>query len=395
MKILFVNEKCGYFGGVEQNIADCAEGLTTRGHECFLSYGELTDRRIDEYTGLFNKIYPTTGLGGTSSKQQEFAKIVADIRPDVIYLHKSPNLTFGDTLKNAPRTVRMVHDHDLCCPRRHKYYALNGRICHSPAGWKCWLDLAFLARGNGKLPVRFVDLSAVIREMRRNFQFDALLVGSRFMREELLMNGFPSEKISVVHPVVRMEESDPTPVPDDKHILYVGQLIRGKGVDLLLHALKALERKSEYDYSATIVGTGNAEDKLKKLAQELQLGERVYFKGWVPNRELGFHYKSATVLAVPSRWPEPFGMIGLEAMRYGRPVVGFDVGGIPDWLEHDVTGLLAPEQDTNALSRAIASIIKNNKLANKYGQNGYKALHEKFAFDTYLDNLETILKGDG
>lgn len=395
MKILFVNEKCGYFGGVEQNIADCVEGLTSRGHDCFLAYGELTDRKVEDYTALFSAIYPTEGLGEDNPKHREFAKIVAEVEPDVIYLHKSPSLTFGDSLRNRPRTIRMVHDHDLCCPRRHKYYALNGRICHSPAGWKCWLDLAFLARGEGKIPVKLVDLTAKIREMRHNFKFDALLVGSKFMRNELLMNGFPDEKVKILHPVVRMEESEPTPVPDNKHILYVGQLIRGKGVDLLLHALKALNKNADCEYNATIIGTGNAEEKLKTLAEELNLTDRVYFKGWVQNEELSSYYQSANVLVVPSRWPEPFGMIGLEAMRYGRPVVAFGVGGIPDWLDHGVTGLLAPEQDINALSWAIASIINNNELANKYGMNGYKALHKKFTFDTYLDDLEAVLKGDG
>ncbi len=394
MKILFVNEKCGYFGGVEQNVADCAEGLVGRGHQCYLAYGEVTPLHEVAYRSLFSSVYPMAEFGNTSDKSRKFSEIVNEIAPDAIYIHKAPNLNFWHRLKKRPRTVRMVHDHDLCCPRRHKYYALNGRICHSASGWKCWLDLAFVARGSKGLPIAFVDINRKIREMKRNYQLDALLVGSRYMRDELLMNGFPRDKVSILHPVVSMEKAEPAPVPDANHILYVGQLIRGKGVDILLHALKALRDNASCDFKATIIGTGNAEYKLKTLAIELGLSNHVEFKGWVPNHKLGAFYQSAKVLVVPSRWPEPFGMIGLEAMRYGRPVVGFDVGGIPDWLEHNVTGLLAPEQDANALSWAIARILSDTKLANKLGHNGYISLHESFTFDRYLDHLEAILRGE-
>ena len=226
--------------------------------------------------------------------------------------------------------------------------------------------------------------------MRRNYHLDALLVGSRFMRDELLQNGFPGEKVHILLPVIRMENQTPSPVPDDLKILYVGQLIRGKGVDLLLQSFKRLT----CDFRATIVGTGNAEPKLKALCNELGLDSRVDFPGWVRNEDLGHFYSKAKVVAVPSRWPEPFGMIGLEAMHHGRPVVAFDVGGIPDWLEHMKTGILVPEQDVDALARAIEKILSENQLAATLGANGFRRVRDNYSFDGYLDRLEGYLKGD-
>ena len=187
-----------------------------------------------------------------------------------------------------------------------------------------------------------------------------------------------------------MENQAPSPVPDGSHILYVGQLIRGKGVDLLLQALKGLT----CDFRATIVGTGNAESKLKTLCTEFDLDNRVKFTGWVRNEDLGHFYSEAKVVVVPSRWPEPFGMIGLEAMHHGRPVVAFDVGGIPDWLDHMETGILVPDQDVGAFGKALQKILGENRLAAKLGQNGLRRVRDHYAFEGYLDKLEGCLKGD-
>ena len=393
MKILFVNEKCGYFGGVEQNIADTVEGLNSRGHNCYLAYGEISERDLEQYRSLFEKTFPCQEIGATTEEAatQALEEILGRVSPDVIYFHKIPELKSCMHLLPKNRTVRMVHDHDLCCPRRHKYFMTNGRVCHHKLDWRCWLDGAFIARDPAsRSGFVYVSIGHKLKEMRRNYHLDALLVGSRFMRDELLQNRFPAEKVHVLPPVIRMENKAPSPVPDDPHILYVGQLIRGKGVDLLLQAFKGLT----CDFRATIVGTGNAESKLKALCTELGLDNRVEFSGWVRNEDLGHFYSKAKVVVVPSRWPEPFGMIGLEAMHHGRPVVAFDVGGIPDWLDHMETGILVPEQDVEAFGKALQKILGENRFAARLGQNGLGRVRDHFSFEGYLDRLEGCLKGD-
>ncbi len=209
--------------------------------------------------------------------------------------------------------------------------------------------------------------------MRLNYRLDRLLVGSRFMRDELLQNGFPKEKVHIVHPNVDMKYSTPSNVPNEPVILYVGQLIKGKGVDLLLQALARLSA----DFSALIIGVGNAEQHLKELAHSLNLDGRVHFKGWIANESLPEFYSRARIVTVPCRWPEPFGMIGLEAMSHGRPVVAFDVGGISDWLEHEVTGLLIPEQDTEGLAKALTRLLEDLDACQRMGQMAFSNFKEQ------------------
>jgi glycosyltransferase involved in cell wall biosynthesis len=281
----------------------------------------------------------------------------------------------------------MVHDHDLCCPRRHKYYAWNGRICDWKAGWRCYLDLAFLGRAPGPLKVGLVSIGDKMKEMRRNQRLSLLLVGSAAMRDELVMNGFPAERVEILPPVVRMAERPMPPMPPENRILYVGQLIRGKGVDLMLRALTHVKS----DFQLTIAGTGNARARLEQLSGKLGLDGKVKFAGWVSPQGLGEYYAGAKLVVVPSRWPEPFGMIGLESMHYGRPVVAFRVGGIPDWLEDGDTGLLAPEQDVRAMAQAIDRLLGDLQLCRKLGVQAQERVRERFSFERYLDRMEAFL----
>ena len=101
-----------------------------------------------------------------------------------------------------------------------------------------------------------------------------------------------------------------SPLPDTPNILYVGQLIRGKGVDTLLKAQAILNRQLTVPIPLHILGAGNDEQRLKSLAVELGLADSVVFKGWVAHENLVGYYDAASLVVVPSRWPEPFGMVG-------------------------------------------------------------------------------------
>src|SRR5260370_16501604 len=151
VRILYVNEKCGYFGGVEQNIADSAEGLSARGHECFLAFQEVTGRQVLEYQALYKECVPI----------YPFLHNLERIKPEVIYIHKAQVGLLQDGLEGV-RSVRMIHDHDLCCPRRHKYYAWNGRVCRHKADWRCYLDMAFLERVPGSPQLGLVSIGATM-----------------------------------------------------------------------------------------------------------------------------------------------------------------------------------------------------------------------------------------
>jgi len=284
----------------------------------------------------------------------------------------------------------MVHDHDLWCPKGTGYFTFNRKNCHLSAGLPCYLDGAFLERREGTgFPLKLRRLSEQFREMRRNYQFDKILVLSEYLRHQLIINGFPPDRLCIHNPVVDIGRPLPSPIPEAPRILFVGSLVRGKGVDLLLEALAKLA----CPFSLDIVGSGKSEGELRDLASKLRLNDRVNFVGWVPHKILPRYYHEARVVAVPSCWPEPFGLTGQEAMHFARPVVAFDVGGISDWCENGVTGFTVPEQDVTAFANALERLLSDFDLAESMGKNGLQKVEADFSFTDNLDKVERYLRG--
>lgn len=388
MRVLFANNLRGYYGGVEQVVEDYARGLTRRGHECFLAYGK-DERDSDGYGKSFVETYACTQFG-CGAKGCSFSEIVETVAPDVVFVHKVTQLPPGLEDNTVFRKVLMVHDHDLWCPKGTGYYTLNRRTCDVAAGLACYLDGAFLERSeSGPFSVKLRSISASLRQMRRNHHFDTILVLSEYLKRKLIVNGFPRERIRINSPVVDHGEPEPRPLPKAPKVLFVGSLIRGKGVDLLLRALARLECPFQLD----IVGKGKSEFELRALASKLHLDDRINFVGWVPHHDLPRYYDEARVVAVPSCWPEPFGLTGQEAMRYARPVVAFNVGGIPDWCDDGVTGFTVPEQDVTAFAKALERLLTDFELAQEMGRNGLLKVETQFSFEANLDKLEHYLLG--
>lgn len=390
MNVLYVHERAAFFGGVEQNIADTARALRRRGVRCHLAHGCNHQPEVD-FLELFDSTHRYHDPGQRQPGAADSAtlrQIALRVDADCVYFHKVSRLPEG--LKPGRyRTVQMVHDHDLYCPRRHKYFSFGSQVCNRPAGWRCYADLAFVERDRqSSLGVRYASIGAKLREMRSRRSLDAFLVASEFMRLQLRQNGFPDSRIYVLPLAVNQAAPVQSPLrPGLPVVVFVGQLIRGKGVDLLLRALAEVKEP----FRAVIAGKGNAQHSLQELCRELHLEDKVEFKGWVSNDQLPALYAQARVVAVPSRWPEPFGLVGIEAMSHERPVVAFAVGGIPDWLEHGRNGLLVAEGDVAAMGRALSSLLSDPALAQTLGRAGRTMAQEKFGFARYISDLKTVL----
>jgi glycosyltransferase involved in cell wall biosynthesis len=380
MRVLHVHERAGFSGGVEQILYDTARGLAARGWPQGLLHADSAPQ--GEYLSAFDTAATSDAL-------------IADFAPDLLFLHKVEDPTRVAALAARLPTVRMVHDHDLVCLRRHKYFPRNSRVCDRPAGIACYLNLCFVQRApaGSRVPVALRGLSRVKAAIRANRGLRRLMVGSRWMADELSVNGLDPARIAIVPPIpAALAQASPLPASGEAEVLFVGQVIRGKGVDLLLRALSSAPARLPGNWHATVVGTGNHLEACRTLAEELGIGPRVTFAGWVPHQALEPYYARAAVCVVPSRWPEPFGMVGVEAMARGRPVVAFGVGGIPDWLDDGVTGILAPQADTAALGAAMADLLADPARAQALGRAGVERVRERFQPDRYLARLMQILE---
>lgn len=190
--------------------------------------------------------------------------------------------------------------------------------------------------------------------------------------------------------VIPMGVSLPDQLPPVKEfrehtILYVGRLVEWKGVNTLIHSMTRV-RMAIPDARLTIVGEGPIRDSLQRLVQDNGLHDAVSFCGRVSEEELKKLYDSAAVFVLPSRRyqglvMEGLGVVLLEAMSHGVPVIGSNVGGIPDIIDDGRNGFLFPSEDEKILAEKIVTLLSDTVLAEQFLLAGYETVRTRFSWE--------------
>ncbi len=184
-------------------------------------------------------------------------------------------------------------------------------------------------------------------------------------------------------------------VKKDKILLTVARLDsreKYKGIDTVIEALP-LVLKEAPDVTYVIVGDGNDKERLKNIAEHRRVANKVKFEGNKFGEELSSYYKNCDVFVMPSL-KEGFGVVFLEAMAFGKPVIGCTSGGIPDVVIDNVTGYLIDFGNSQKLAEKIILLLKNVTLCDQMGKAGQKRVNENFSFEQYHSRLTEILKGE-
>ncbi len=202
--------------------------------------------------------------------------------------------------------------------------------------------------------------------------------------------GAPSSKISVIppgvdtrhfYPIAKDEAKEVVGVPLNTHtILFVGRIEPLKGIDLLIQAISIIQKNGELQccpHNLVIIGGEpnakteemNAEmARLQDMVDELKIENFVIFLGKQNQQMLPYYYSAAEVVVMPSHY-ESFGMVALEAMACGTPVVASQVGGLAFLVRDGVTGFVVPGNDVQTLAKRLVELIKNKELRDKLGSN--------------------------
>ena len=372
--------------GAEVNAFLTATELKKRGHQVGLIHGAGTGKNERGWRETFSECFPLN----TAAPAETVRTALKWSQPDVIYVHKMANLKVIEALvSSGHRLVRMVHDHDLYCLRSYKYNPFTRNICTRAVSPYCIFPCgALLTRNrNHGLSVKWLSYADKLKEIRLNRQFDRLVVATHYMRDELVRNDFDQRRIEIHAPVPRtLENFAQSSFSARNLIVYAGQIIRGKGVDVLLEALG----KVKVPFECVLLGEGSHQKHCEQLSRDLGLTDRVQFKGFLPQEELRSYYDAASLAVMSSVWPEPFGAAGLEAMRHGLPVVAFDAGGIKEWLIDGDNGFLVRWMDSAGFAARVEQLLLDKTLGRQMGERGRQLVHENYDFGSYIQNLEAM-----
>ena len=241
-------------------------------------------------------------------------------------------------------------------------------------------------------------------EWMLTYEANEVIVNSNYMKCELQRNfGLPFEKINVIPNGVNLTmysgiEKDYDfrrnyAADNEKIILYAGRLVYEKGVQYLIGAMpKILE--NYHDAKLVIAGKGGMYDELQAQVNSLGLGKKVYFTGYMDHKSLCKLYKCADIAVFPSTY-EPFGIVALEGMLAGNPVVVSDIGGLNEIVEHGVNGMKSYAGNSNSIADSILTLLFDHKLGMEISKNAKARVKElynwtKIAQDTHFSYQKAI-----
>ena len=243
-------------------------------------------------------------------------------------------------------------------------------------------------------------------EWMLTYESSEVIVNSNYMKGELQrLFGLPYEKINVVPNGVNLNlyngiERDYDfrrryAMDNEKIILFMGRLVYEKGIQTLIAAMpKILDHY--HDAKLVICGKGGMMDELRNQVNFLGLNEKVYFTGYVASKDVPKMYKCADVAVFPSTY-EPFGIVALEGMLSGTPVVTSDIGGLNEIIDHGVNGMKSYAGNANSLADSILTLLFDQKLCDTVVKNAKaKVKNEynwpKIAQDTYFTYEKAIVE---
>ena len=390
MRILVANDGFADAGGVQSYLNAVVSGLTSRGHDVSMLYFDAAPVAASSHAEEAMPWFSVSRDGPDRT-----IEAVRRWKPDVCFSHNMSELDVDRRLLSVAPVVKFMHGYSGTCIGGQKMFGLPvaqpcGRIFGAPC-----LAL-YLPRRCGQLSVTAMTRDYGWASQQRDLfnQYRAIVVASEHMKREYVQNGAEAPKVHV-NPLFsdHRETGEPQIGIQARSVVFIGRMTTLKGGDLLVRAVAEASSRLASPIELIMVGDGPQRAAWERLASRLRV--RSTFVGWKSGDERWKWLRRASLLAVPSVWPEPFGLVGLEAGALGVPAIAFDVGGIREWLEPGENGYLVPADPPRASAFADGLVTAFQRPEELHAIR-VKAAETacRMSLGRHLDRLEGIL-GNG
>jgi glycosyltransferase involved in cell wall biosynthesis len=384
MRILLANDGFGDAGGVQNYLDAIAAGLVSRGHSLAILHRDATPA---PYAAAPTRVLPqfsvaVDGIEATLDRVAQWA-------PSLCFSHNMNVLDVDRALAARWPVVKFMHGYFGTCIGGQKRHGLPvAEPCGRRFGVAC---LALYGpRHCGELKLHsFVGHYRWAREQNQLLPaYRAIVVASEHMKREFVRNGGPSSRIHVnpLFPTHHHNGWSRRPAADAT-VAFVGRMTVLKGGDLLVDAVAEASARRGLPIRLLMIGDGPQRRAWEARAR----GRNVPLTalGWLNGDERWDALRQATLLALPSNWPEPFGLVGLEAAALGIPAVAFDVGGVREWLRPGVNGYLVRGDPprASALADTLVEALGDDEQLTAMGARALDVARE-MSLDRHLDRLE-------
>ena len=380
MKIAIAHQTAWQVGGAETYLHQLFNWLGQLGLESVLlienSIGHHSDKGVDLIVEDPKvSVYSIKDLGEETALQS-----LRDWGPDVIFVNSIAEPDLEVKLQAIARSVRFIHSFEADCLNGSRFHTRpEVSLCSHRFGLPCLVRFFSSGCGQNNLPINPRRLREVRDSFRREkprlavlHDYSKIVVMSAYMAQRYRELGLKNvvtafDEFQPPDDKVHSESSKssmPIPVKTAARLLFLGRHEEAKGGHILLEALPIIAKELGFKLHLTMANIGLRYEAWKRQAEDIMkdcIDIQIDLPGWRNAEEVNSLIASSDLLVVPSLWPEPFGLVGVEAARLGCPTVAFDRGGISEWLKDDFNGYLAasnPPSPEN-LSAAILKCFEN------------------------------------
>jgi glycosyltransferase involved in cell wall biosynthesis len=318
---------------------------------------------------------------GSKEVEKKYIRLLDDFQPEIVHLNNihsqiSP-IVAEIAYRRGIKVVWTLHDFKLLCPR---YDCLrNGLPCKL-----CFLDKIHVIKNNCMKKSLFASTLAYLEAKKWSKEkleryTQVFICPSEFMKSQMLAGGFCEEKLMVLPNFISMWKNDLTNCKREDYYCYVGRISIEKGIISLLQVAQQLP------YPLKIAGTGPLFDNL----QSRYASDNIEFLGYLNQEEVKTLIEKARFSVIPSEWYENNPLSGIESLCLGTPILGANIGGIPELIEKQLNGLLFESRNRTNLKNRIEEMYQSTF---DYSYIAQKA-HRAYSSENYYTSLMNIYCG--
>ena len=356
-------------GGAERLVLNLANQLQQLGHELLVvqlrsdnAYPEL-QKPLNVKLASSSVYY--SALGKSTIDTAEFDRLVDDFKPDIIHSHLLDS-EFVSRFRIVKDTVYITHWHG--CPSLTNPISFLEAFSKESL-WK-WNTKRILRNQYIESNTHFICISEFV---------------AQYVKDRLHVN---NSELSTIHNAIDLQLFKPLDVPKKEgfRLINIGSLHKNKNHQFLFKVMLNLAEQGFNDVFLDIYGDGPERDELRSQIDKLNLQKSVTLHGIVDNPEVQINQAH---LMVHSAWHEPFGLIFIEAMACGIPVVSFNTGGPAELIKNGKNGFLVQKDDLNEFTNKVKQLHENRDELQHLGKEGIQKA-AKFGLNDYAKKVEAL-----
>lgn len=401
MRILSINKFYYIHGGSERYLFDLNAILENQGHQIIpfamdhsrnekSNYSRYFTSELDfSSENMMDKAQAGLNIIYSREAQNKLDALIKEVQPQIAHLHNiahqlSPSILFALRQNKVP-IIQTLHDLKLICPTYTMY--TQGQVCERCITGQYINVLRYRCNKNslGASAINMIEMYLHKTILHSYDKVDAFIAPSSFLRNKMIESGISPNRIHHIPNFVKVNEYTPD-YENDGYLLFFGQLIDVKGLDVLLRAFEKLP-----EVRLIIAGRGAERVRFETFVQEHNL-KNVSFVGFQSGDNLRKLIQKSLAVIVPSVWYENQPYSIMEAFAYGKPVIASNLGGMTELVSDNTTGYLFEAGNHHDLVEKVQMAVSHPNQILDMGHTAREKVEHKFNADLHLQRITKLYK---